>query len=204
MKRSQARAFALMILLVIQTACGLFASSTPTPLPGWTENARELFVDSSAFPQGWAAELQLEIGDHLEANHVHREFSNPPSSGLVSQDIWRAYTVADAEEKYVELRQSQFQPRLDPDEMEVPWQPAEEIDFQSDIADEYYLACGWEEWAYCQFLARYRNYVTYLRLDREAVVGTLDSEGLTFAQMRSVLNAVDSRFVAALERFSDQ
>lgn len=187
----------IMILLITQVACGL--QPTPTPLPGWYNDARELFLEESAFPPGWQIELQLETDTHPRANHVHREFSKLPNSGGVSQDIWRAYTVADAEEKYVELRQSQFQPRLPPEEMVAPWEPPDEIAFQSTIADEYYLACGWEEWAYCQYLARYRNYVTYLRLDRQAEMGERQSQGLTYAEIEAVLKAVDARFGEALD-----
>lgn len=184
-------------------ACDLLPISTPTALPGWSDNVRELFVDVSALPTGWSAELQSER-DYPQANHAQRAFSNPPATGLVSQDIWRAYTTADAEEKYAELRQSQFQPRLAPEEMVAPWEPPEEINFQSDIADEYYLACGWEEWAYCQYLARYRNYVTYLRLDRQAKMDTHRSEGLTYAEIETVLEAADAKFGTTFEQFPDQ
>lgn len=93
-----------------------------------------------------------------------------------------------------ELRQSQFQPRLAPEEMVAPWEPPTAIAFQSAAADESHLACGWEEWASCQYLARYRNYVTYLRLDREAEQGPLVSDGLTYAEIEEVLNGVETQF----------
>lgn len=186
----------LLVLLI-----GCVVVPTPTPLPGWEDDVRELFVDDNAFPTDWAPRRQKNV--YPRANHVYRAWGNPVAAGTVSQAIWRAYTVADAEGKYAELRQSQFQPRLDPEEIVVPWEPPEEINFQSAVADEYYLACGWEEWAYCQYLARYRNYVTYFRLDREGKLGIRDSAGLTYAQIETVLEAADAKFSTALEQFSD-
>lgn len=191
-----------MMFLMLQVACGI--ATTPTPLPGWYDDARQLFVEESAFPPGWQAHLFQETDVHPRANHVHRRYGNPPSVGIVSQDIWRAYTVADAEEKYTELRQSQFQPRLPAEEMVAPWEPPDEIAFQSIVADEYYLACGWEEWASCQYLARYRNYVTYLRLDRQAEMEERQSQGLTYAEIEAVLKAVDAKFSEALNEIPGQ
>lgn len=196
------RLLALFMLLVFQAACSLLA---PTPMPpsGWSGNVRDLFVDESAFPFEWVAR-ELGSDDPL-ANHVDRGFNfigNPPLPGTVTQSIWRAYTIADAEEKYAELRQSQFQPRLEPEEMVAPWLPPEEIDFQSIAADESYLACGWEEWASCHYLARYKNYVTYLNLDLQAQLGTLESHGLTYDEIEAVLKAADAQFEATLNRLS--
>lgn len=185
-----------VVLSTALSACQVIdlVRPTPTPLPGWFGDVKVLLVEESAFPTGWQAHLNLEEDVHPRANHVHRDFSNPPSAGFVSQDIWRAYTIADAKEKYAELRQSQFQPRLAPEEMVAPWEPPTEIGFQSSVADEFYLACGWEEWAYCQYLARYRNYVTYLHLGRHAEQGSLRSVGLTFSEIEEVLNGVETQF----------
>ena len=162
-----------------------------------------LFVDDISFPNGWAPHLYQE-DVHPEANHVHRRWSNPPAAGIVSQNIWRSYTTADAQESYTERRRALFQARVDTEEIVMPLKPPEEIEFQSTVADEYYLACTWERWAYCSYLARYRNYVTYLRLDREAELGTLNSKGLTYAEIETVLTAVDAKFATYLEQFPEQ
>lgn len=191
----QLRVVALWLLL-LSSSCSVLA--TPTPLPGWRDNVRDHFVDATALPTGWS--IVRAEDSYPQANHVHREFGNPPSSGIVSQDIWRAYTIADAEEKYAELRQSQFQPRLAREEMVSPWESPEEIEFRSEVADEWHLACGWEEWAYCQYLVRYRNYVTYLRLDREAKLDDRTSQGLTYAEIEAVLKVADAKFGTALEQ----
>lgn len=189
-----------LLLVVSQVACQLL--TTGSPPPGWHDDVRKLFVDENAFPPEWKPQLLQEADAAQDANHVHRRFSAPPSSGIGSQDIWRAYSIENAEKKYSELRESQFQPRLPPEEMVAPWEPPPQIDFQSTVADDYYFACGWEEWASCQFLARYDNYVTYLRLDRHAVMNGLESEGLTYEQIEAVLNAVDNKFQVALDQFS--
>ncbi|MDX1686623.1 MAG: hypothetical protein R3248_01455 [Candidatus Promineifilaceae bacterium] len=82
--------------------------------------------------------------------------------------------------------------------------PPEEISFESTVADEHYLACTWERWAYCSYIARYRNYVTYVRLDREAELGRLESKGLAYTEIEAVLKAVDAKFGRYLEQFPDQ
>jgi hypothetical protein len=197
-------ALAAIILILLETGCHGLGLQTPTPLPGWSGNVRELFVEESAFPAGWEAQLYLETDVHPSANHVHREFFGLPipGTGMVSQDIWRAYTIEDAKAKYTELRASQFQPRLPADSIILQWEPPPEINFQSSVSDEFYLACGWEEWSYCQVVARYSNYVTYLRLDREATLGEHHSDGLTYSEIEDVIKAMDIKFEMVLTSFS--
>lgn len=193
----------LLTLLPFIIGCKLIESATSTSLPGWSADARELFVDETAFPEGWFAHLFQETGVDPRANHVARRFSDGVSSGIVLQSIWRSYSVEDAQQHYNELRSSMFRPRLPPEELVAPWVPPAEVQLREDLAaDEYYLACGWEESAYCRFLARYRNYVTFLELDREATLDDHRSEGLTYQEITTVLNAVDMKFEQVLDSYT--
>lgn len=190
----------LTLFLVISLAG---CASTLTPLPGWRSPVSELFVDESVFPEGWHIDFPEDTASDPTANHVGRSWGRVGVSGTVAQGIWRAYTAADAERKYAELHKSQFQPNgpLYPDTVFIEFEPPAEIRFQSQIADEFYLACGWWGVAYCGVVARYRNYVVYMRLEREAEYEGHVSEGLTYPEIEAVVKAMDTEFAEAMETF---
>ena len=188
-------------IAALAVGCGVFHPPTPTPLPGWRSPVSELFVDESAFPEGWQIGSVRGAVMDPTVNHVAREWEGG-EYGLAFQSIWRAYTVADAEEKYDELLASQFQPsRPSPYDIFVPFEPSTEIDFQSQTADEFYLACGWWGTAYCELIARYLNYVTEMRLDREAECDGHISYEMTYAEIETVVRAMDAKFAEVMEEF---
>jgi hypothetical protein len=183
-----------MSLAILVVGCQLVLQ--PTPLPGWRSPVSELFVDVSAFPKGWQVEFPEDTVTDPAVNHVYRSWWHEGVSGIYDQQIWRAYTITVADRKYDELRQSQFHPNepLYPGTIFIGFEPPAEIDFQSQVADEFYLACGWLRWAYCQVVARYRNYVVLMRLSREAEFEGNKSDGLTFEEIEAVVRAMDSKF----------
>jgi hypothetical protein len=191
----------LVISLAAITSCRVLHPVTPTPLPGWYSPVSDLFVDISNFPEGW--QIGVVNGDTTDStiNHIGREWEGGKSS-LAYQSIWRAYTVADAKKKYDELLESQFIPkRTSPYDKYVPFEPPIEIDFHAQSADEFYLACGWWSSAYCEVIARYHNYVTEMRLDLKTENGGNVSDGLTYPQIKAVLEAMDAKFADFLEAF---
>ncbi len=131
-------------------------------------------------------------------NHVGREWWNPrKGSAYISQSIWRSYTVSDAKKGYIELRQSPLLlARLTPipEDFYVEFSPPPELSFQSQVADEFYLACGWDVWAYCEVVARYRNYTLELNLPLEAEYQGRIRQGLTYREMDAALKAMDNEF----------
>jgi hypothetical protein len=192
---------ALVALLPFLTQCRLIPAP-PTPPPGWNDETRALLLDEEEMPFGWKAELRQELDDHPRANHVHRNYGYQGQSGVVSQDIWRAYTVADARQGYDEVQGGLFHPRLPPAEMVLDWERPSEIDFYKITADEFDMACGWEEWAWCRAVARYENYVVFFRFDREAELNGRFSRGMTWEEMQQVLDAMDEKFTRYLNSFS--
>lgn len=88
-----------------------------------------------------------------------------------------------------------------PPDFYVAFVPPDEIDFHSQIADEFYLACGWRIWARSEVLARYRNYVVDLSLDLEAEYGGHTSQGLKYAEIETVVRAMDAKFAEAMAQF---
>jgi len=186
--------------VILAVSCGVLRPPTPTPLPGWRSPVSELFLDESAFPEGWQIGVVNNATTDPTINHVAREWEG---NGVAFQSIWRAYTGLDAERKYDELRASQFHPSrtLPPYEVFVEFKPPDEIRFQSHVADEFYIACGWWTWAYCEVIARYRNYVVELRLDQEATYEGHVTHGLTYPEIEAVVRAMDARFSEVMETF---
>ncbi len=130
-------------------------------------------------------------------NHVYRSWWwEARGDGSADQAVWRAYTIDDAKDRYGKLRKGQYLERLTPRPYEffVPFEPPIEIEFQSEVADSFYIACGWYEWAYCEVIARYGNYVTELTLDLEAEIDGHQTPGLTYGDISRLLQAMDKTF----------
>ena len=176
-------------------------SVTATPLLGWRSPVYELLVDDTAFPQDWTVDFPQDTSTDPTANHIWRTWGHI-SGAKAEQAIWRAYSIADAQKKYDEL-QSQF--RLsrpsDPDAIFVELKPPTELGFQSQLIDEMYLACGWVHTAYCIVVARYRNYVTDIRMDFQAEHEGIRSNGLTYEQIENIVIAMDAKFTDFLTAF---
>lgn len=192
--------FTLIVLLSTLPAGCQLVLPTPTPLPGWRSPVSELMVDDSAFPQDWRVLFPADTQTDPTVNHVGRRWGHA-SGADAEQNIWRAYTISDAEKKYAELiGAGVYKPRLtDYPGFFVQFKPPAEISYQSQIADEFNLACGWDDVAQCIVLARYRNYVVQIRVDHEAAIDGRQSDGLTDAEIEAVIEAMDAKFAAKLD-----
>lgn len=201
--------FLVIFVATMTMGCGIIPvwNPTPTPLPGWRSPVSALLVDDSAFPKGWVRVREFPVTPDPTINHVYRKWWGEQwrDSRTADQAIWRAYTIEDAQEKYNELRR---QPMLlqsytpEPwDDIYIEFKPPPEIRFRSQVADEFYLACGWLYGAECHVIARYRNYVTYMTLDLEAEHKGHISHGLTYPQIEVVIRAMDAKFTKAIKEF---
>jgi hypothetical protein len=179
---------------------------TPTPLPGWRSPVSALLVEDESFPEGWVCEREFPDTPDPTINHVYRSWYDETEDwGKAEQAIWRAYTTEDAREKYAELRQMpQLLPHYTPGPYEfyAEFKPPPEIDFQSQIADEFYLACGRRNGFQCRVIARYRNYVSYMRLYLEIEYEGRTREGLTYQEIEVVVRAMDAKFADFLATHS--
>jgi len=172
---------------------------TPTPMPGWRSPVYQLLVDDTVFPQSWSVEFPQDTSTDPTANHVGRTWGNIVNGAGAEQAIWRAFSIADAKRKYDEL-QSQFNPSRpsEPNAIFIELKTPTEISFQSQVADEMHLACGWVYTAYCVVVARYRNYVTDIRVDLQAEHEGIHSNGLTYEQIENIVIAMDAKFAKFL------
>lgn len=181
---------------MVLTATGCRWLIQPTPPPGWRSRVSDLLAEESAFPRHWVVLHSEDTSTDPAVNHVVRRWGRPGTPGTVTQAIWRVYTVSRARSKYEELRNSQFRPSrpLPPGTVFVQFEPPSEFSFQSQTADEFYLACGWWDTAYCEIIARYRNYVVDMRLEREAELDGHRTYGLTSSEIEAVVKAMDAKF----------
>ena len=196
-------------LLILMVGCQILAAPEPTPipLPGWRSLVSDLLLEDNAFPEGWVRIRTMPIDSLTDptVNHVYRSWwGESKGAGKVQQAIWRSYTIADAEKHYAELRQSQFYllSTPPPSDFYVPFEPPDEIDFHSQIADEFYLACGWRIWAYCEVVARYHNYVVAMDMKLEAKHEGHVTQGLAYAEIEDAVRAMDARFEQVLNSYS--
>jgi hypothetical protein len=199
----------LFLLVVFTVGCQqkvLPQSVIPTP-PGWRSPVAELLMDESDFPEGWQISFNSPQDLFMDptVNHVGRELWNPEKgSAYILQSVWRAITVEDARRKYTELRQSPLLlARLtpSPDDFYVEFRPPAEFSFQSKVADEFYIACGWVVWSYCEIVARYHNYVVDLQLPLEANYQGRARQGLTYVEIERVLETMEAKFAEFLKSF---
>jgi hypothetical protein len=193
----------ILMLLVAFSAAGC-QSATPPPLPGWRTPVYGLLVDDSDLPPDWKVESPQATSTDPTANHVSRSWGHVAGSGGVAQSIWRAYTTAEAQAKYSELRRRQFKPSrtLEPGTVYTEFAPPPEINFQSPVADELYIACGWWDWAYCEVIARYRNYVVEIRADQKAELNGRQTDGLTYPELEMLVVNMDAKFTKFLEQLA--
>jgi len=184
-------------LIALAASCGIFHPPTPTPLPGWRSPVSELFVDESAFPEGWQIGFPEATVMDPTVNHVRREWWGPPNEpSVVIQDIWRAYTVGDAEKGFAEEVGRCFAhggiTRFPITSYRFP----PEVTYRSKVADKWCLTCGVDGGGSdCNFVARYRNYIVRLYIPLKEKGG---SDGLTFTELDTLLNGVDAQFVQYL------
>jgi len=182
----------LSMLTIVLGACRAPWQHEP---PGWRSPVSELFVDITAFPEGWQIHFPDRTVTDPTVNRVGRTWGNPDQGGTVNQGIWRAYDTVGARRKYVELNKNFLQPRTPrPGAVYVGFEPPETVDLHNLTADEFYLACGWSDRAYCVVFARYRNYVTSMYLTREAELNGRRTHGLTDPEIETVINAMDAKF----------
>jgi hypothetical protein len=197
-----------VVVILSCTSCQTIQSwsSTPTPLPGWNSYVADILIDPSSFPDGWAFDRNMPKGLFADPkiNHVWRSWGqNNGGSGSAFQTVWRAYTIAKAKEHFRQLEQETF--RFSPEarkDLLIAFEPPKNIRFESATANEYYLACGWYVAAYCELLARYRNYNMDFRIELEMDYQGQHSDGLSPEQIQILFNSADSKFSEYLTKIN--
>ena len=156
--------------------------------------ASALLLEVDVFPKRWSA-----FSDENGTIVATRSYYIPHEPGQVFQEVYRRPTAEDASEKFKEYLSGSFNESKIRQPF-VPFSPPPEITFQSQIADEYYFACGVDEAPQCKMLARYRNYFVYFYFD----VSIEESRGgLTYPEIVTVLEALEAKVLSVLSNSID-
>jgi hypothetical protein len=198
--------FLHFLAIVVLVGCTLSTSpdQQETPLPGWRVLVSNLLLDDEAMPDGWSRIRDWPKGSLTDTsiNHVYRSWwGEAEGIGKIEHAVWRAYSIDDAKDFYAELRHDQYDPLRTPSSSQIyiAYKTPTEIQYSSQVADEYYLACGWSGFPRCVAIARYRNYVSEIIADWETIGpdGEL-REGLTFDEIEELIKNMDEKFLEFL------
>jgi len=195
------KALSLTLVSVFCVSCNsLFAITRAhsTPLPGWDSPIDDLFLTLDDLPAGWQSKSAIPITKADPTINVNsRDWYQVGSSISVYQIIWRASTIENAQTRYVDRIENEFRTPQTPvpsyrtfSEFTTP----SEISFRSKVADEFYVVCGWSDLSYCEVVARYRNYVTILRMDAKSQCENKTAEGLSYSEIGKIIMAMDGHF----------
>jgi len=171
------------LIAIILTGCNLSRLQSKTPVAA-SPPASAFLLDSDVFPRGWTFE-----SDEQGVIVAGRDFYLPNAYGHSFQEVFRRPNDNEASKKYKTYLSGEFnvsgarQPA-------IPFVPPPEITFKSNIANEYYFACGVDVIPQCKMLARYRNYFVYLYLNLST---NTEPGGLTYSEIEHVLEALESK-----------
>jgi hypothetical protein len=182
--------------LALMTNCSRVTE--PQKPPSDSVSASALLLEPISFPDGWAGSpcdtsLCRQGGGGVTA--AERDFYRAEAPGHVLQEVYRFLDNQAASHKFSVYRATDF----DKPEMSFhyePLAPPPEISFRSQIADEYYFACGVEDVPLCRMVARYRNFFVYIYFDHAT---EKNAGGLTYSQIEHVLEALETKVAQALD-----
>ena len=135
-------------------------------------------------------------------NHVYRSWWNPAEPhGSADQAIWRSYSITNAQDWYAKAVREYTGLAITPNAyttLEPLFTPAE-IEFRSQVADEFLVLCGVINHPICEAAALYRNYTVIVSVDwrRVGADGT-ETSGLTLEEFETALIEMDAVFAEFL------
>ena len=140
-----------------------------------------LLLDKSLLPNGTYVEpLVSPIPDKPEES-AEQGFYYAPDH--VIYEVIRWNSVSAAKYEYVSVLRSAF----DVDKYMGPWETPSELIYTSPIADNYYLACGIDQYEYqCRMIATYNEYSVYLKAG-------ISQQGITYSTVGKILQVIDEQ-----------
>jgi hypothetical protein len=182
----------VLALVLLGTGCsnaGEVLNATPLP----NAPAPSLLLDEKPFPPKWQV-APGETSRDLRDTHAIRGFGRRSIAGQVIQNVYQFDSVRDALAKYQLYRKADFAKAPPPQVPSTELVTPSEITYQSPIADEYYLGCGWNVAYICRALFRYRNYVVEFYFDIDSGNG----EGMKVREVEPIVRAMDEQTSSVL------
>ena len=187
----------LLNLIILISGCQRISTFFTLSPPGWEYPVYKLMLSNENFPKGWENDFDYpeNVKDQI-TNHVAREWRHKTGAGLVIQSIWRSKTIKGAEKRFDELKSSRYNPSaewLNSEIVITDYIETDELVFQSEEAEEFYVACGWREYARCVSIFRYHNYVILLNSELSGdLLGINQSKGLTYTEINNLMCSIDN------------
>lgn len=178
-----------IIALLLLASCSILQSS----MPAESAPANALLLEPDVFPNGWTFE-----SDEMGVIVAGRDFYLPNAYGHSFQEIYQRPSNYQAHQKFKTYLEGEFNVSIE-DQSSVPFTSPSEITFKSQIADEYYFACGVNEIPQCKMLARYQNYFAFFYFE----LATTEPGGLTYSEIEDVLEAFEAKVSEALNISSE-
>lgn len=175
----------LIAVLLLTVACNTL--SAPTNSPVVSIPAIDFLLEAETFPSGWIAtpcDTSLCRNGGNGDTAAERFFYLPQAPGQALQEAYRFSSEKTASSKFNVYLESSL------GSLSEPFIPSD-IQSGSQVADEYYFACGFDDKIpQCQLLGRYRNYFVYFYFD---LATKQDPGGLSSAEIEKVLQALETR-----------
>ena len=179
-------------ILLLISGCRIYV---PTPAPtsdrGFT--TEDLLLDASVFPAGWGAEPPFEIpgpivGEIKERERVARTFYGYTT--IANQSVYGYKDKAEASEGFRRWLGRSFSS----DKFTSVWETPSELQFQSNYADQFRLACAHTPSNYvCQALGQYGEYVVQLYVPMQP------RTNVTYTDLELILQAMEEQIVSHLK-----
>lgn len=179
------------ILLLISGCRVYIPTNVPTSELGFT--AEDLLLDASAFPEGWGAEPPFQmagptVGVAKERERVSRTFYGHTT--IANQRVYGYKDKAVASEAFGSLS-GRFFSSGGPIST---WETPAELQFQSNYADQFRLACAHTLSNYvCQALGQYGEYVVSLYVPMQP------RTNVTYTDLEFILQAMEEQIVLYLK-----
>ena len=158
-----------IVLILGLTSCAKTQAKCPI---------ESLIIDEHLLPEGTYAERLISPISEKPKESVARSFYYAPYPIFHAVIDWNSARFAKGEfNNYLETA-------FDTDKYMGPWETPSKM-YSSQIADNYYAACGIDHGEYqCRLAATYGDYSVYFR----AGVG---EEGITLVKVNEILQAID-------------
>jgi hypothetical protein len=186
----------ILVYLYLFSGCVLNSSVQEKASPTMPA-ALSLLVEIDSFPKGWTSAscnsslCEKDGGLSLAGQDYYLK----GASGHAYEEVYRFSSNEEAGRIFSTYKDNSFN-KSDVRSPFSTFQPPSDIKFESNIADESYLACGVDVIPQCQFIARYKAYLIYFYFDRSS----LESPGgLTYPEIENVLVKLEAKVADVLK-----
>jgi hypothetical protein len=152
------------------------------------DNLEKLLIDKNDFPQGWKKEYIMPItGDYdWGEKNIMVAFSPKPDLGFAHQYIYHFRNEFASTASYSEIKELLPTVKENSDQF---------LNFNSDIADEYFIACKVPNSTIrvCDVLSRYDDFIVYFSISSQ-------KDKISPEQLKKVLNSIDQRMAKQIKK----